>query len=108
METKLSQNGKEMADLSAAFGSLHSGILGNDYFEGFFTEINILFFLSNNFFFFNELLVVMGLRINLLYIKDYFSFGKRSISIPTTFPSLPFQTAPCRYCPKSGEVSGEL
>lgn len=52
METKLSQNGKEMADLSAAFGSLHSGILGNYYFEGFFTEINILFFLSNNFFFF--------------------------------------------------------
>lgn len=52
METKLTQNGKEIAYLSAAFGSLHSGILSSDYFKRFFTETNILFFLSNNFYLF--------------------------------------------------------
>jgi len=40
----------------------------------------------------NGLLVVTVLRMILLYVKDYFSIGQRSISNSMTSPSLPFLT----------------
>lgn len=47
METKLTENSNEIADLGAVSGNLGSGILRGDYFKRlfFFPEINIPFFL---------------------------------------------------------------